>query len=196
MTTTVRLRFTPRQRDALRSLTELVIAAIELVGTGGLISVDDLAPEVRRLLRAGGRRWNPWKVPRAIQRAERRGFITVRDVEKEPASVQLTERGRALLAQRLLEGCAVDRPRRWDGRWRVLVFDVPEKKRRERDVLRAMLRRLGFRYLQRSVWVYPFDCIEIVHLLRAAHRLSHITVRSITALEIEDDRLLRRHFHL
>lgn len=187
---------TKRQRDVTRSLTELVIATVELLGAGGLLTIDDLIPGVRQLLRAEGRTRDVRRVPRAIDRAVHRKLISVQSDSGKPHRVQLSERGRALLAQRLLEGCALDRPRRWDGRWRVLVFDVPEKKRRERDVLRAMLRRLGFRYLQRSVWVYPFDCIEIVHLLRAAHRLSHITVRSITALEIEDDRLLRRHFHL
>lgn len=196
MATTARPLLTQHQRDALRSLTELVIAAVEFLGTGGLITVDDLIPGVRRLLRAE-RHSRDWRrVTRAIDRAANRKLISIESDSDKPHRIKLTERGRALLSQRLLEGCAVERPHRWDGRWRVLVFDVPEKKRRERDVLRAMLRRLGFRYLQRSVWVYPFDCAEVVDLLRAANQLSHITVRSITAVAIEEDRSLRSHFGL
>lgn len=193
---TTRPLLTLRQRDALRSLTELVVAAVELVGTGGLITIDDLVPGVRQFLRGDDRGWDPRKVSRAIQRATRRRLIVIRTTGRGPARVELTERGQALLAQRQLEGCAVTRPRRWDGRWRVLIFDVPEKRKHERDALRKMLQRLGFRYLQRSVWVYPFDCAEIVALLRAATQLSHVIARSLIVTEIEDDEFLRRHFDL
>jgi phenylacetic acid degradation operon negative regulatory protein len=46
---------------------------------------------------------------------------------------------------------------KWDGFWRVVVFDVPEKKRRARDVLRSELKRLGFGKLQDSTYISPYD---------------------------------------
>jgi DNA-binding transcriptional regulator PaaX len=46
----------------------------------------------------------------------------------------------------------------WDGRWRIVFFDIPEKRRKARDALRDKLRDLGFYELQKSVFVHPFPC--------------------------------------
>ena len=45
-----------------------------------------------------------------------------------------------------------------DQKWRVLIFDIPEKLRRGRDTLRDKLKELGFYELQKSVFVFPHDC--------------------------------------
>jgi DNA-binding transcriptional regulator PaaX len=45
--------------------------------------------------------------------------------------------------------------RRWDGHWRLVVFDVPESRRAMRDKLRSYLHLRGFGYLQNSVWITP-----------------------------------------
>src|SRR3989344_2297817 len=49
---------------------------------------------------------------------------------------------------------------RWDGKWRILIFDVPEKIRGKRDFLRRELIDFGFYPLQKSVWVYPYNLPE------------------------------------
>jgi DNA-binding transcriptional regulator PaaX len=46
----------------------------------------------------------------------------------------------------------------WDKKWRIVVFDIPEKLRNGRDALREKLRELGFHELQKSVWVFPYEC--------------------------------------
>lgn len=50
--------------------------------------------------------------------------------------------------------------KRWDGKWRVAVFDIPEKQKKTRDYLRNKLAELGFGMLQESVWVTPFDVVQ------------------------------------
>lgn len=57
--------------------------------------------------------------------------------------------------------------KRWDGKWRILIFDIPEKSRLKRDYLRRKLYDIGFGHLQKSVWVSPFDIIrEVQEFLR------------------------------
>lgn len=46
---------------------------------------------------------------------------------------------------------------KWDGFWRIVIFDVPESKRYQRDQLRQYLDDLGFGQLQRSVYITPYD---------------------------------------
>jgi DNA-binding transcriptional regulator PaaX len=48
----------------------------------------------------------------------------------------------------------------WDGKWRVVFFDIPEARRSIRDDLRAELKKLGFGLWQRSAWITPFDIAE------------------------------------
>jgi phenylacetic acid degradation operon negative regulatory protein len=45
--------------------------------------------------------------------------------------------------------------RRWDGRWRLVLFDVPESRSVARNKLRHFLQSRGFGYLQNSVWITP-----------------------------------------
>lgn len=45
----------------------------------------------------------------------------------------------------------------WDGKWRLVIFDVPEEKGKLRTFLRDYLKILGFGKVQRSVWISPYD---------------------------------------
>ena len=74
--------------------------------------------------------------------------------------------------------------RKWDGRWRMIIFDVPEKKRRYRDYLRQMLKTLGFKELQKSTWVTPYPIPDFLKELLWEERIKHFT-RFITIKEIE-----------
>jgi len=47
--------------------------------------------------------------------------------------------------------------KRWDGKWRVVFYDIPEKEKGTRDGLRKRLGDLGFGMIQRSVWITPHD---------------------------------------
>lgn len=48
----------------------------------------------------------------------------------------------------------------WDGKWRVVIWDIPEKRKAVRDLLRYKLKVLGFERLQKSVWVSKKNCTK------------------------------------
>lgn len=52
------------------------------------------------------------------------------------------------------------RKEEWDGKWRIVFFDIPEAQRKVRDDLRLELKKLGFGRWQRSAWATPFDIAE------------------------------------
>src|SRR3989344_528013 len=83
--------------------------------------------------------------------------------------------------------------RKWDGYWRMIIFDVPEKKRRYRDYLRQMLKTLGFKELQKSTWVTPYPIPDFLKELLWEERMKHFT-RFITIKEIDYDKDLRKSF--
>lgn len=84
----------------------------------------------------------------------------------------------------------------WDGKWRVLVFDISERRRRVRNQLRRLLEGAGFMRIQDSVWVYPYPCDEFISLVRAHLRSGVGELRSFVAEALESDKFLREHFRL
>ena len=59
-----------------------------------------------------------------------------------------------------LELIPIDVPAKWDGRWRLILFDVPEVKRQLRDQVRHLIKKFRCVRLQQSVWIHPFACHE------------------------------------
>ena len=90
---------------------------------------------------------------------------------------RLTEAGRQLA----LGGCdPVARwKRRWDGQWRMILFDVPQKRASDRARLRRSLADRGFGYLQNSVWISPDPLTNERQVLGA----SAVDVESLILLE-------------
>jgi len=83
----------------------------------------------------------------------------------------------------------------WDGKWRIIFFDVPEKKRRYRDELRSMLKCIGFKEFQKSIWIYPYQVPIILKEILFEEGIKHYT-RLITTDNIEYDLDLRKKFNL
>lgn len=85
--------------------------------------------------------------------------------------------------------------RPWDKRWRLVVFDIPEHYRKVRDRLRIELTSFGFFQLQKSVWIFPHDCEDVIVLLKAELRAGGNVLYAIVE-KIENDGKIRRYFKL
>jgi len=109
---------------------------------------------------------------------------------------RITDAGRKKLAFELEKGkLNLSRKRRWNRRWRVIIFDVPERRRKTRDRLRLLMQKLGFVRLQDSVWVFPYDCEDFIVLLKAELKIGSAVLYMVVE-EIENDKHLRKHFGL
>lgn len=110
--------------------------------------------------------------------------------------IELTEKGKKLAEElSLIEELRPQRQRRWDQKWRIIMFDVWERRRSARDELRHTLGEFGFVKIQHSVWAYPFPCEKLLVFLRSHLKLGK-GILYIVADEIEHDEALRRHFGL
>ncbi len=102
---------------------------------------------------------NQRKFRQMIYRLKRNNFIKVKNLQGNQAIV-LTKKGedKALRAQFKIQDN--EKQKRKDGKWTMLIFDVPEKYRKSRDLLRSILYNLGFKLFQQSAWVTPYDVAE------------------------------------
>ncbi len=108
---------------------------------------------------------------------------------------ELTPLGQARLRRWEFGNFKFRRPQKWDRKWRVIIFDIPDKKRKTRDQIRYLFKTAGFYLLQESVWVYPYDCEDIIALLKTDFSIGK-NVLYLIAEEIENDRRLREEFNL
>lgn len=84
---------------------------------------------------------------------------------------------------------------KWDKRWRIVFFDVPEKKRYYRDQLRLILKTVGFKEFQKSTWIYPYPVPRFIKDMLFEENIKPYT-RFITTYDIEYDEDLKRMFDL
>ncbi|MDI6591840.1 MAG: hypothetical protein QME61_02825, partial [Patescibacteria group bacterium] len=85
--------------------------------------------------------------------------------------------------------------KKWDGKWRMIIFDIPEMSRRDRDFLRRELKWIGFVELQKSVWVFPYDMEkEIMALLKLWKLEFRGDIKFLVAEKITQEEELKKQF--
>lgn len=132
---------------------------------------------------------------KAIRSLYESRMISSRDNPDGSVTIVLSRRGKA--AVRCLtyvpENMQIPTAQQWDGKWRIVVFDIPHHLRKARDAFRFHIRRLGLYPLQKSVFIYPYECGNEIDFLVEFHQVRPY-VRYIIAEEIDTALHLRRIF--
>src|SRR3989338_1908121 len=109
--------------------------------------------------------------------------------------IVLTERGQDIFLRFNYEELEIKKPKIWDRNFRVIVFDIPENKRRARNSLREKLKELGCVKFNDSVWVYPFQCQKEIDFIANYWGVGKY-VHFILARDITNREILERNFNL
>lgn len=167
-------------------------ALLATVATVGFLAVALAAPNVAGMLGRTLNRHMRFGTRTSGQRLVKAGYLTL--VENDGKKFyKLTKAGEAELAR--VKTYEVPRPKKWDGRWRIVCFDIAQARSAQRTLLRQKLQQIGFERLQDSVWVFPYDCEDLVKLLKTDFGVGK-EVLYIIADGIENDRGLRGRFGL
>lgn len=87
------------------------------------------------------------------------------------------------------------KPQKWDGKWRLFMFDVPEPMRNKRVAIGWKVVEMGMLAFQKSVYISPFPCEqELLKAVRFLHLEKHI--RLFTAENISDEAHYKRLFKI
>jgi DNA-binding transcriptional regulator PaaX len=109
--------------------------------------------------------------------------------------LSITSAGQNALGSTALNTFRLLKTRKWDQKWRIAIFDIPEKYAPIRNKVRGILKTAGFLKLQHSVWVFPHECEELVSLIKRESRLSQYILYGVLE-RIEDEGRLKKLFHL
>ena len=109
--------------------------------------------------------------------------------------VKITKKGESRLRAFDIELMKIKKPSRWDGKWRLVMFDIPMRFTKGREALRFHLKKLGFLQFQKSAWIYPYPCedeiIFIADFFKVGKYVDVLTVENI----LRDDKL-KKHYNL
>ncbi|MBI2474747.1 MAG: hypothetical protein HYV68_03525 [Candidatus Taylorbacteria bacterium] len=180
-----------QRRNLRRTLLTLLLGGLALglnrSPRRGVQIIGEMADELRGIRRAN--------LKRTVKLLCGKGLLKEVKQLDGTISVILDEKGRSEVRRFQLQELKLKRPKKWDGYWRVVIFDVPEEFKKIRNVLRSHFKRLGLLEYQKSVFVYPFKCAEeidqIVSVLYARK-----FVRQIIATSLDDEDRLIKHFDL
>ncbi|RJQ30873.1 hypothetical protein C4572_03295 [Candidatus Parcubacteria bacterium] len=109
--------------------------------------------------------------------------------------VEITELGRKKILSYDLQKIKLTRPKKWDGYWRIIIFDIPEKNKKARMALSLKLNEMELYPLQKSVFVCPFECKNEIDFVAEFFRVKKC-IKHILAKEIENDELMRSYYNL
>lgn len=138
--------------------------------------------------------WELFNFNKYLDNLKRRGYIRARQFRGKKI-ICLTNQGKKeILKYKIrLKGEGL----KWNGKWHAICWDVPETFKKNRDYLRRQLRWLGFKELQKSIWIFPFDVKkEVKEIFRLYKENLEGDVRFLTITKIEDDRDILKYFKL
>ena len=181
-----------RKKTRNKNLQRIILSVI---ATAGFLSIAAVAPNA---IQALGMLGNYGKKKRQIEiiANSRKRLVAHGLLEYTPEGfLKLTTKGEEKLRQLESHDYIIKKPKRWDKKWRLLIFDIKEENRPTRDKIRRTLVSIGFERLQDSVWVYPYDCEDLITLLKADFKIGK-DVLYIIADSIENDLWLKKQFNL
>lgn len=157
-------------------------------------SSSSFIPNLLRKL-AKKQRYNKRSVGNAFYRLRKEGCIHIQRSGHQ-IYISLTPEGRKKAGRFQINSLQVKKPKHWDKKWRIVIFDIKHKHRIKREALRGFLKRLGFYQLQKSVWVHPYDCEDEVRLLQDFFGFTAHELQLIVAERIDNADAPHKHFRL
>ncbi len=135
------------------------------------------------------------RIYEAIRRLNQKRLVEL--IEKgDKLYIKITASGKQLVKNFDYDNLQLPRLKKWDKKWHLIIFDIPNEKRRERQVFSTKLKDLGFYPLQESVFIYPYDCRDeidfICEFLSIGRYVNYCIVESLDKREGD----LRRIFDL
>lgn len=170
---------------------------LKLLGAGVLLTAAFLMPGTAILIKEyekikkekdekEWKKFNVWRLRQIIKRLQ-----SQKDVEIVGGQVKITDKGKNKLLTFDLE--EIKLKEKTDGKWRIIIYDISNLRRFQRDIFRDTLKRLKFYRLQESVYLTPFICEDEIEYLRQTFQIGD-EVQILTLSKLENEKAYREYF--
>ncbi len=174
---------------------------LKIIGTGAFLAASIAIPTLPSILKPfmkDTEKYEVWKrfnipyLKRILKRLEREKMVKMKEIDNQQV-VEITFRGKRRILKYALDELAIEKPKNWDGKWRLVSYDIPKKYSKLRKILREYLHVWGFYPLYESVYLHAYPCGKQVEFLREYLGLGEY-VRIFFVYRIENDSLFRDFF--
>lgn len=171
-----------------------------LLCLGALATVAVMAPNALQIIELFQKRdrrlkkYPPNSIRTALYRLKTQKLVSIKE-ENGQTVVRVTEKGKTRALKYKIEDMKISIPKTWDKKWRLVIFDIPNKKNLARDVLRNKLKALGFCLIQKSIWLYPYECKNEIDFIKEVYEVSSY-VNLVVAERIDNEEKYLSFFNL
>jgi DNA-binding transcriptional regulator PaaX len=135
-------------------------AILKVLARKNVVSLEDLKKGALNSLKKGDIAKNKleYAISRSIKNLLTSGLLDCFQSDRQPF-FRLSEEGRKKINSNAIDDDTAIISKNWDGNWRIIILDLPEERKNERDALRYLLKKAGFACVKNSVWisVYPYE---------------------------------------
>ena len=178
------------------SKNEIVKIVLKTIAGLGLVAVVVMAPGIGSVLSMfnldGSKDRKRYR--RTIDNLKKQKYINLYN-KKGKNYLEITKKGKQKLVQFDYEDLKIEKPRKWDGMWRLVLFDIPEKKKRVREEVRIKLEDMGFYQIQKSAFIYPYECRDKILFIKNYWFL-YESFDYLLVKDLDTDKDLKKHFKL
>ncbi len=178
-------------------ITKDILKGLALVGVvtlAGVFSPSAFARQFWKIVRnIDAEKGNKKKFYDTFYRLRKQGYVDITERNRQ-VYISLTAEGKKRAGRFQIDALRIAKPKKWDEKWRIVIFDIDDRRRVKREAFRGKLIDLGFVLLQESVWVYPYNCEDEIKLLQEFFGLTSKEICVIVAERIWDDEKLRKTF--
>ena len=157
-----------KKRRKKRWTSETKQKILLLLVSGITLSLTRSPRQYFRIVRVAAREWkfiSRGRLFRLIKEFKNERLVDYHEKDNGEIEVTITENGKLRLLNFDLDKLNIQTPKIWDEKWRLVMFDIPEKLRHNRNALRDKLLELGFEELQKSIFVHPYDSSKEISFL-------------------------------
>jgi hypothetical protein len=142
-------------------------------------------------------KWKNYKIYRlreSLKRMHEQEFIKIVK-NKNYSEIKLTEKGKNILLSYRLKDLKIQKPDKWDGKWRIIIYDIGNMKKYQQNAFRKSLQKLDLFPLQKSVYITPYPCDDEIKIIRQHFGLINEVVY-LTSDYLENESRLKKFFRL
>ncbi len=141
------------------------------------------------------KRYTSRQITDAMGNLKRQKMIEYISNKNGVTTVKITKKGKVVLRRFAIDIIKINKPKKWDGKWRLVIFDLPIKFSKARNALRFKLKQLGFIQFQKSAWIYPYLCEDEILFITDYFKVgSYVEILEISGLKNEEK--LKKYYKL
>ncbi len=183
---------TTKAKIATVALCVLAVASLPIIVVGA--SMMGNAVQVFKMFK-GSKKYSRKQISSVMYGLKRQKLIEYVCDKNGKTVIKITTKGKTRVKSFAIDLIAIERPEKWDRKWRLVMFDIPMRFTKGREALRYHLKDLNFFQFQKSAWIYPYPCTDEIIFIADFFGVGKY-VEILTVESILRDEKLKRHFHL